>query len=299
MLNRFKEEIISFREKSAMRIIMLIENTAVSQKLLVEHGMSLFIDNGGVFTLFGAGGSSKLINNAKRMQLPISEIDTLVIPHNHFSYTGGVDNLIQINHGIRIFALKAADCTPLRKKGLFYSPMGNLSEKIKKHRDNFILFNSFQKISEGFFLMKDEIGDKSFYVADKGGRLRRGEEYIPDELQHECFGVVFPSGDKKKGCVILGGCAHCGLPNMIKTVRKNWGDIPVLSVVSGLHFMGDTPKKLNVDSEFIKRTAAEIKALNVGTIYTCHCTGIKGYEELKEILGTQLQYLQTGEELSF
>lgn len=282
-----------------MRVIMLIENTAVSQKLLVEHGMSLFIDNGGEFTLFGTGASSKLVNNAKRMKLPIDEIETAVIPHNHFSYTGGLDNLLQINPNLRVFALKAANCTPVRKKGLFYSPMGNLAEKIKKHRDNFILFNSFQKISNGFFLMKDEIGDKSFYILDKGCKIKLGDEYINDNAEHECFGVVFPSGDTKKGCIILGGCAHCGLPNMIKTVRKNWGEIPVLSVVSGFHYMGDTPKKLNADFELIKRTAAEIKALNVGTIYTCHCTGLKGYDELKTYLGTQLQYLQTGEELSF
>lgn len=282
-----------------MRIIMLIENTAVSQKLLVEHGMSLFIDNGGEFILFGTGSSSKLINNAKRMKLPIDQIDTAVIPHNHFSYTGGLDNLIQINPDIRVFALKEADCSPVKKKGLFFSPMGNLSEKIKKHRDNFILFNSFQKISNGFFLMKDEVGDRSFYLSDRGGKLKSGDEYVTDEVDHECFGVAFPSGEVKKGCIIFGGCAHCGLPNMIKTVRRNWGDIPVLSIVSGLHYMGDTPKKLNVDSEFIRRTAAEIKALNVGTIYTCHCTGLRGYDELKTHLGTQLQYLQTGEELSF
>lgn len=282
-----------------MRIIMLIENTAVSQKLLVEHGMSLFIDNGGEFTLFGTGASSKLINNAKRMKLPVDEIDTAVIPHNHFSYTGGLDNLFQINPGLRVFALKDADCAPVKKKGLFYSSMGNLSEKIKKNRDNFILFNSFQKISNGFFLMKDEIGDRSFYLSDKGGKIKVGDEYVNDEVEHECFGVVFPSGDLKKGCVILGGCAHCGLPNMIKTVRKNWGDTPILSVVSGLHYMGDTPKKLNADLELIRRTAAEIKTLNVGTIYTCHCTGLKGYDELKAHLGVQLQYLQTGEELSF
>ncbi len=282
-----------------MRIIMLIENTAVSQKLLVEHGMSLFLENGGKYCLFGAGAGSKLINNAKRMSIPLENMNAVIVPHNHFSYTGGLDNLIQINPDIKVFAPKAADCHPVKKKGPFFTPMGNLSEKIKKHRDNFILFNSFQQVFDGFFLMKDEIKDKSFYVLDKSQRLRQGEGYVNDELDHECFGVVFPSGDRRKGCVILGGCAHCGLPNMIRTVKKNWGDIPILSIVSGLHFMGDSPKKITVDQDFIRRTADEIKGLNVGAVYTCHCTGLKGYEELKGYLGTQLQYLQTGEELSF
>lgn len=307
MLNiAFKENLcynIVVSEKNSkekpMRIVMLIENTAVSQKLLVEHGMSVYVENGDGSCLFGTGSSTKLINNAKRMKLYPENIGSAVIPHNHFSYTGGIENLLQVNPKMKLFALKAADCTPYRKKGLLASPMGDLSEKIKKHRDNFILFNSFQQVNEGFFLLKDEIGDKSFYVNDKNNKLKNGAEYENDELEHECFGVIFPFENRKKGCVILGGCAHCGLPNMIKTVYKNWGDIPVLAILTGLHFMGENAKKLTVDGDYIDRLTEEIKELNVGAIYTCHCTGLKGYEELKAKLGNQLQYLQTGEELNF
>lgn len=282
-----------------MRIVMLIENTAVSSKLLVEHGMSLYIETEGKVCIFGTGASSKLINNAKRMNLSLENIRALIIPHNHFAYTGGIDHLTQINPKVQIFALKAANCQPVKKKGPFYSNMGNLSDKVKKHRENFILFNSFQQVSEGFFLMKDEIKNESFYITEKNWKIARGNDNITDELDHECFGVLFPHSDRKKGCIILGGCAHCGLPNMIWTVKKNWGDIPILSIVTGLHFMDENPKKLTVDSDFLKRTAEAISDENVGAIYTCHCTGIKGYEALKTYLGTQLQYLQTGEELSF
>lgn len=282
-----------------MRIVMLIENTAVSQKLLVEHGMSLFVENKGGYTLFGTGSSSKLINNAKRMKLPMDRVKQAVIPHNHFSYTGGIDSLTASNPDVKIYALRAAGCKPVHKKGFFSEPMGDLQEKIKKHRESFVLFKAFQQIDQGFFLLKDEIKDKSFYITDKNAKIKRGESFVNDEMEHECFGAVFPGRRKTDGCVILGGCAHCGISNMVKTVRRNWGDIPILSVISGFHFMGDSAKKMTVDSEFIQRTAEEIKKLDIGVIYTCHCTGLKGYEELKSHLGNQLQYLQTGEELNF
>lgn len=282
-----------------MRIVMLIENTAVSQKLLVEHGMAVYIELNGAGCLFGTGSSTKLINNAKRMKLFPEKIEAAVIPHNHLSYTGGIDNLLQINPNMKMFALKAAECHPYRKKGLLASPAGDLAEKIKKHRDNFILFNKFQQVKEGFFLLKNEINDKSFYVSDKSYRLKKGGEFDVDEMEHECFGVLFPFENRKKGCVIIGGCAHCGLPNMIKTVYNNWGTVPILAILTGLHFMGDSAKKITVDGDYIERLSKEIKELNVGAIYTCHCTGLKGYEELKGKLGNQLQYLQTGEELSF
>lgn len=282
-----------------MRIVMLIENTAVSQKLLVEHGMALYIENGDKHCLFGTGNSSKLINNAKRMKLFPESISAAVIPHNHFSYTGGIDSLLQINPKMKIFALRAANCSPYRKKGLLYSSTGDLEDKVSKHADSFVLFNSFQQVNESFFLLKDEIKDKSFYVTDKNYRVKQGNHYAVDEMEHECFGVLFPFENRKKGCVVIGGCAHCGLPNMIRTVRKNWGDIPILSVITGFHFMGDSAKKIDVEPDYIDRLAKEIESLNIGAVYTCHCTGLKGYEELKEHLKTQLQYLQTGEELVF
>lgn len=278
---------------------MIIENTAVSSKLLVEHGMSLYIELNGRVALFGVGASSKLINNAKRMNISLENTEALVIPHNHFAYTGGIDHMIQINPEIKIFATKDADCQPVKKKGLFYSSMGNMADKVKKHRGNFVLFNSFQQVFEGFFLLKDEIRDESFYIIEKNWKLHSGNDYISEYMGQECFGALFPYGDRRRGCIIVGGCAHCGLPNMIGTVKKNWGEIPILSVVTGLHFMDENPKKLTVDSDFLRRTAEAVKEENVGAIYTCHCTGLKGYEELKTYLGTQLQYLQTGEELSF
>ena len=282
-----------------MRLVMLIENTAVSQKLLVEHGMSVFIENSGSYSLFGTGAGSKLINNAKRMKLPVEQVSAAVIPHNHYAYTGGLDSLWHVSPDMRVFALRAADCQPVKKKGPFTVPVGELSDKIRKHRERFVLFESFQQINEGFFLMRDESCEKEFYVTDKNQKVKIGDEFETDDMSQECFGVLFPSQNRKKGCVIIGGCAHCGLPNMIKTVRKNWGDIPVLAILTGLHFMGSSTKKLGVDSEFMSRTAEEIRSLNVGAVYTCHCTGLKGYEELKTFMGNQLEYLQTGEELNF
>ena len=43
----------------------------------------------------------------------------------------------------------------------------------------------------------------------------------------------------------------------------------------------------------------ELSKLGTGSIYTCHNTGRKGYDIMKEILGDRLQYLRAGEELEF
>ena len=33
--------------------------------------------------------------------------------------------------------------------------------------------------------------------------------------------------------------------------------------------------------------------------YTCHCTGVPAFEEMKKIMGNQLEYVRSGDELNF
>lgn len=281
-----------------MRLVMLIENTAISSKLYVEHGMSVFIEHGDEYFLFDTGADSRLINNAKRMHLKIDRVKKVMLSHNHLAHTGGIQSLLQLNPNMRFFALKAVQCHPARKRGLISVSLGDLAERIAQKRDNFILFKQFQEVSDGVFLLKDEVRDERWVSPDKL-RLKVGDSFENDEFEHESFAVLFPSSDRSKGCVILGGCCHTGLPNMIRTVRQNWPESPILAAVVGMHFMGSTAKKLSVSPDFIEQTAKEIRRLGIGSIYVCHCTGLAGYEELKKHLGDQVQYLQTGEELSF
>ena len=50
------------------------------------------------------------------------------------------------------------------------------------------------------------------------------------------------------------------------------------------------------DLEYLKNAAKQLMNYPT-TYYTCHCTGLKQYAVLKEIMGEQLQYSATGSEL--
>ena len=66
-----------------MKLICLIENTAVDDKLYSENGMSLFVEFGGKNYLIDAGLTGKAMENARRMKLPVDALDAVVITHNH------------------------------------------------------------------------------------------------------------------------------------------------------------------------------------------------------------------------
>lgn len=282
-----------------MRILTLIENTSATEKLSIEHGLSLYIEHMGKKVLLDTGASAKFRKNAERMQISVRDLDCVVLSHNHIDHTGGLDAVFAECTDIRVFARENILCECYKKSGLFKVEIGEQPAKFERHRDNMILFNKFQEVTEGMYLLTDEVGDEEFFTKDKTLFIKKGARLQKDEFLHELFMVVFPTGAVEGGCVILSSCSHRGIVNIINTVRSNWQDVEILAVIGGFHLMGSSTKQLNCSPDFVEQMADEIAKLGVGVLYTCHCTGQKGYELLKEHLGDQVQYLQTGEELEF
>lgn len=282
-----------------MRIVALIENTSASEKLKAEHGLSLYVENAGKRFLIGTGASDKLISNAKRLRIPLESVDKIIITHNHFAHTGGIEAVLKINPDAEIYA-KAACCEETYAKyGMLSTAIGQVGYLSEEHKKNFVLFNSFQEIDRGFFAMSNEYPDYSMYCEDKKLYIRKGRKFERDMFEHESFCVIFPDGDREKGCVVITSCSHCGIANILKTVRIRFPESPIISVIGGFHLMGSSTKKLCCSPDFVDKTANELMSISTGAIYTCHCTGLAGYEILKAKLQNRIQYLQTGEELTF
>ena len=63
---------------------------------------------------------------------------------------------------------------------------------------------------------------------------------------------------------------------------------PVIAVVGGFGMMNGNINRISCTAEAVKQTANELLQLDIGYIYTCHCTGRKGYEIMKEVLENQI-----------
>ena len=73
-----------------VRITVLVENTAESPGLLAEHGLSLWIETGSQCILFDTGQGGALVNNADRLGISLSRVDTIILSHGHYDHTGGL-----------------------------------------------------------------------------------------------------------------------------------------------------------------------------------------------------------------
>ena len=93
--------------------------------------------------------------------------------------------------------------------------------------------------------------------------IEREGKLVPDSLLGE-YAVVLNL--KGKGLIVLVGCAHPGIVNIVKHAQKMTGIDKVHAVMGGFHLTGAKP-------ELIQRTVADIKAINPDYIVPTHCTG--------------------------
>lgn len=282
-----------------MRVVALIENTSASEKLGVEHGLSLYVENSGERYLIDTGASDKFITNAQRMRISLEDIDKLLISHNHYDHTGGIEALLKINPDIKIYTKKDSINECYVKYGPVKASISQLGYLYEENRKNFILYNSFQEIGDGFFAMSNEHFDYTMYCEDKRLYAKYGGKIEKDDFRHESFFVIFPDGNRNKGCVVISACSHSGIVNILKTVRLRFPDAPIISVIGGFHIMGSSTRKLCCSQDYLDKTVNELMMIETGAMYTCHCTGLAGYSAMKARMGDKLQYLQTGEELEF
>ena len=69
-----------------------------------------------------------------------------------------------------------------------------------------------------------------------------------------------------EGLVVITGCAHPGIVNMVRKAREITGEERVYLGVGGFHLRGETPSR-------IESIAQELRLLSVRKVAPCHCSG--------------------------
>lgn len=116
-------------------------------------------------------------------------------------------------------------------------------------------------------------------------------EFIQDDFSHEQYLVVREQGKQ----VLFSGCAHNGILNILEHYQKLFGGEPD-AVFSGFHMRRKNGYGED-DLETIREIARELKNWKT-KFYTGHCTGELPYQMMKEIMGEQLEYVHSGDEVT-
>jgi 7,8-dihydropterin-6-yl-methyl-4-(beta-D-ribofuranosyl)aminobenzene 5'-phosphate synthase len=252
--------------------------SAPGRSIHAEHGLSYYVEtvvngtqNSFMFD-FGVDPAG-VMNNIKLLGLDISGVNAFALSHGHWDhYLAAVTILKQNRPGIvkgtpfyvgeEAFARRYAR----RPGSTELTDLGQLvKEEIEALGLKVVEVRTLREIVPGAYFTGNIERVTPYEKVPPSLQIKRGDKTEPDIFPGE-QAVFFKV--KGKGLVVLSGCAHCGIVNTVKYVKKITNTEKLHAVMGGFHL-------INVKPEIIQNTVADIKAMKPDYIAPTHCTGFE------------------------
>ena len=277
-----------------MKLSVLVDNnTFIDRYFYGEPGLSFYIEDGNSKILFDAGYSSIFIENARKMEIDLLDIDYLVLSHGHLDHTWGIVPLIQLYTEARLekqphknpqIALHPA---ALNSRVMDDTEIGCLlnPDKLIKHFDIKYTKAPYWLTENLVFL--GEIPRKfDFENTEPVGKIETSGIYENDYLIDDSALAYKTS----RGIVIITGCSHSGICNIAEYAKEVCNDSRIIDIIGGFHLQNPSKKQLKGTVEYMMK-------LNPKEVHACHCTDLYSKIELSKVLrlkevgaGLQLKY---------
>ncbi len=257
-----------------MEIIIIIENRS-GRNTAAAHGLAYLINDGKKLFLFDTGPSDLIINNAKILDIDLSVIDTIVLSHGHWDHGNGLlylKNKTLITH---------PDAFIKRFRNTDNSSVGlPITIEQAKKKFQLTLTKVPFKISENTFFLGEIPRKTLFEKPPESYHFENGEnDAILDDT---AIATITP-----KGLIIITGCSHSGICNIIHYAQQVTSITNVYAVIGGFHL-----KTLNNQ---LVQTIDCLKKIKIPHLYPSHCTEFEAQCEMAKHL--TIKGLKTGDVL--
>ncbi|MFH1728755.1 MAG: MBL fold metallo-hydrolase [Pseudomonadota bacterium] len=270
-----------------MQITVLTDNNVLNNKpCFGEAGLSFFIELDDKKLLFDFAYSDIFLKNAITLGIDLKQLDYAVVSHGHLDHMWGIGHYLQyltnkkllgdkINNPIFIahpdvFISKKFDKINLNEIGSLIS-----KEKLNLHFEYNLTKEPFWITDKLVFL--GEIEKKYSFE----GKIPIGKKFIDgqmvDDYMPDDSALAYKSSN---GVIVITGCSHSGICNIIDYAKKVCNDNRVNDVIGGFHLQ-------NPKDELLEGTLEYFKNSNIPVIHPCHCTDLKSKIKLSEIINVE------------
>ena len=233
-------------QETPLKMTILYDNTVHVQGTEADWGFSCLIEGAEKTILFDAGAKSEILfHNIDQLKVDLSQVDQVVITHNHEDHHGGLFSVLKENRDLPV-----------------YLPISfplEFVHSVEKENARVVSVNEPVELCENVYL-----------TGEMGSAIK----------EHS---MVIKTG---QGLVVLTGCAHPGIVNVIEQARRMF-DERITMALGGFH-LGSTP-----DSQ-VREIIRRFKEVGVERCGATHCTGEKAIQLFKEAYGENFLPMGTG-----
>ena len=91
-----------------IQAVIIVDNYPYKEGLDTEHGFSCFVRGTEKTILFDTGPSDRsLLHNMKKLEITPEEVELVVLSHEHFDHTRGLQGFLEKNHDVTVYLLES------------------------------------------------------------------------------------------------------------------------------------------------------------------------------------------------
>ena len=213
----------------------------------------------------------------RRLELAPKDVETIVLSHGHWDHVAGMEGIAKQVGRRSLPVLIHPEFWRRRRIAIPGFAPGDLPatsrsalegagfEIVEEQQPSFLL--------DGSVLVTGEVDRTTpFETGFAGHEAHVHGSWEPDPLILDDQAIVMRLADR--GLVVLTGCGHAGIVNVVRHAQRLTGESRVAAVIGGFHLSGPMFEPI------IEPTVAAFDDLQPELLMPAHCTGWKAVHRL-------------------
>ena len=257
-----------------------ILSTMLADRGIGEWGFAALVESDGHRILVDTGTRPEtVLSNARELNVELSDVQEVILTHNHSDHVGGLLTLRREYMKKNPAALSVVHVG----KGIFYSrpeadgkegnPVVALRQDYESAGGKFVEHDQAVELFPGAWLtgpVPRTYPERNWSVS---GKVKTPEGLVEDTVPEDQSLIL----NTANGLVMVTGCGHAGVINILTFAEKEFPKTPVYAVVGGIHLFPASDQRLDW-------TADKLKGFGLSYLVGAHCTGIESVYRIRQHL---------------